>query len=71
MTFLVSLKKIVFILKDMEFVLIEKLKMVKKFTLIKSFNVSLCIYGGLYSYFHILLSNDKQKQENLIYRTEI
>ena len=40
MTFLVSLKKMLFILGNIVFLLIEKLKMIKKFTFIKKFQRS-------------------------------
>ena len=49
-TFLASLKMMIFILENMVFLLIEKLRMIKKFT------------WGLYRRFHILLSNKKPRK---------
>ena len=65
MTFPVSLKQLIFILENMVFLVIEKLKMIEKSIFIKSSNDSLYFYGNLYRRF---LSNKKQ---DLIYKTEI
>ena len=62
MTFPVSLKKMIFIPENIVFLLIEKLKMIKKFTFIKSFNDTLNFYGNLYRRFHLLLSNEKTQK---------
>ena len=62
MTFPVSLKKMILILENKVFLLIEKLKTIKKFTFIKSSNDCLYFYGDLYRRFHILLSMQKTQE---------
>ena len=54
----------------MVFLLIEKLKMIKKFTFKKKVPSSWYFYGDLSRRLHILLFN-KKKPGNLLYRTEI
>ena len=56
MTFPVSLKQLMFILENMVFLVIEKLKMIENFTFIKSSIDFLYFYGKLYRRF---LSNKK------------
>ena len=60
MIFLVFLKKIILILQNMVFLLIEKLKMIKKVYFYKKVVMILCFLWKLfYRRFHILLSNKK------------
>ena len=71
LTFPVSLKKIIYSsFENMISLLIEKLKMIKKFTFKKKVPSSLYFYGDLSRRLHILLFN-KKKSGDLIYRTEI
>ena len=68
MTFLVSLKKYIFILENVVFLLIEKLKMIKRFIFIKMLlykKVIFCTFTV-----HVLLSNEQKKKGNVIYRIE-
>ena len=59
--FLVSLKNMIFILENMAFLLIEKLKIIKKFTFMKKFRWFSVLYGDLYRCFHILLPNENKE----------
>ena len=53
-----------FILVNMIFILMKKLKMMKKFTFIKSSKDSQYFYENFYN-FHILFSNEKTRKINI------
>ena len=63
MAFPESLKKMIFVLENMVFLLIEKLKMIKRFTFITKFQSFSVLYWRLYKPFNILLSNEKKNRK--------